>query len=158
MSSVTFATKADEDSDLVKEFNEYKQENSMNSKSEAIRSLMRAGLEEEYNQDESDDIDGQRKESATQPATPLQDALADAGLLDRRFAAYAIFGVIVSDIYDLMVDVGTFFVSVGTVNTAFTSVALLIVAMFIVYYGINPLVATLQDDSQDERRAAQGAD
>jgi metal-responsive CopG/Arc/MetJ family transcriptional regulator len=57
MSSVTFATKADEDSDLVKEFNEYKQENSMNSKSEAIRSLMRAGLEEEYNQDESDDID-----------------------------------------------------------------------------------------------------
>jgi hypothetical protein len=158
MSSVTFATKADEDSDLVKEFNEYKQENSMNSKSEAIRSLMRAGLEEEYNQDESDDTDGQRKESATQPATPLQDALADAGLLDRRFAAYAIFGVIVSDIYDLMVDVGTFFVSIGTVNTVFTSVALLIVAMFIVDYGINPLVATLQDDSQDERRAAQGAD
>jgi hypothetical protein len=57
-----------------------------------------------------------------------------------------------------MVDVGTFFVSIGTVNTVFTSVALLIVAMFIVDYGINPLVATLQDDSQDERRAAQGAD
>ena len=158
MSSVTFATKADEDSDLVKQFNEYKQENSMNSKSEAIRSLMRAGLEEEYNQDESDDTDSQRKKSATQPATPLQDALADAGLLDRRFAAYAIFGVIVSDIYDLMADVGTFFVSIGTVNTVFTSVALLVVAMFIVDYGINPLVATLQDDSQDERRAAQGAD
>jgi Arc/MetJ-type ribon-helix-helix transcriptional regulator len=158
MSTTTFSAQVEEDSELVDQFEEYRESNSMTSKSEAVRTLIREGLEDDHDQDESDDTDGQRKKSATQPATPLQDALADAGLLDRRFAAYAIFGVVVSDIYDLMVDVGTFFVSLGTVNTVFTSVALLVVAMFIVDYGINPLVATLQDDSQDERRAAQGAD
>jgi hypothetical protein len=81
MSSVTFATKADEDSDLVKEFNEYKQENSMNSKSEAIRSLMRAGLEEEYNQDESDDTDSQRKEPATRTTDDRPDFAVDSLVL-----------------------------------------------------------------------------
>jgi len=153
MSTITFATKAEEDSDLVKQFKKYKEEKSMNSKSEAIRSLMRSGLEQEY-QDGSDSQD----DEPSQVATPLQDALIQAGLLDRRFFGYAIFGFVVNDIYDLMASVGTYFVSLGTVNTIFTVFALLIVAMFIVDYGINPLVATLQDDSQDEKGAAQGAD
>jgi hypothetical protein len=153
MSSVTFATKAEEDSDLVKQFKKYKQENSMNSKSEAIRSLMRAGLEEEY-QDDSDSQD----DEPSQVGTPLQDALIQAGLLDRRFFGYAIFGFVVNDIYDLMASVGTYFVSLGTVNTIFTVFALLIVAMFTVDYVIKPLASTLQDNPQDERRSAQGAD
>lgn len=55
MSSITIATKVDEDSKLVKQFNEYKEENSMNSKSEATRALMRAGLEQEHREDDDDD-------------------------------------------------------------------------------------------------------
>jgi len=98
MSTTTFSAQVEEDSELVDQFEEYRESNSMTSKSEAVRTLIREGLEDDHDQDESDDTDGQRKKSATQPATPLQDALADAGLLDRRFAAYAIFGVIVSDI------------------------------------------------------------
>jgi len=50
MSSVTMATKVDEDSTLAEEFEEFKQDNSMYSKSEAIRTLLRAGLEVEYHQ------------------------------------------------------------------------------------------------------------
>jgi len=50
MSSVTLATKVDEDSTLAEEFEEFKQDNSMYSKSEAIRTLLRAGLEVEYHQ------------------------------------------------------------------------------------------------------------
>lgn len=57
MSSITIATKVDEDSKLVKQFNEYKEENSMNSKSEATRALMRAGLEQEHRDDDDDTAD-----------------------------------------------------------------------------------------------------
>lgn len=158
MSTTTFSAQVEEDSELVDQFEEYRESNSMTSKSEAVRTLIREGLEDDHDQDESDDTDGQRKKSATQPATPLQDALADAGLLDRRFFSYAIFGFVAGDIYDLMIDVGTFFVSTGTVNTIFTVFALLIVAMFTVDYVIKPLASTLQDDSKDTKRAAQGAD
>jgi hypothetical protein len=46
MSSVMLSTKVDEDSELAEEFEEFKESNSMYSKSEAIRTLMRAGLEQ----------------------------------------------------------------------------------------------------------------
>ena len=42
MSSVMLSTKVDEDSELAEEFEEFKESNSMYSKSEAIRTLMRA--------------------------------------------------------------------------------------------------------------------
>lgn len=154
MSTVTIATKVDEDSKLVKQFNEYKESNSMNSKSEAMRALLRAGIEKEYVQDDSDSQD----DEPSQVATSLQDALIQARLLDRRFFGYAIFGFVVNDIYDLMTSVGTYFVSLGTVNTIFTAFALLISMMFTVDYVIKPLVSTLQDDSADGKRAAQRAD
>lgn len=136
MSTVTIATKIDENSELVKQFNEYKEANSMNSKSEAMRALLRAGIEKEYIQDDSDSQDD---------GPSLKDALSQAGLLNRRFFGYAIFGFVAGDIYDLMTSVGTYFVSLGTVNRIFAVFALVIAMMFIVDYAIKPLASTIRE-------------
>lgn len=148
MSSVTIATQVNEDDNLVQEFEEYCERNSMQSKSEGVRTLIREGLEES---DEDEEGETSSQDTQTRRATtPLQDALAEAGLLDRRFFGYAIFGVIAQDIYQLMVDVGTFFVSIGTVNVLFTSVALLITSMFTLDYVVAPLLSFIKESTEPE--------
>ena len=64
MSTTTFSAQVEEDSELVDQFEEYRESNSMTSKSEAVRTLIREGLDD--NQDEFNNTDGQKKESATQ--------------------------------------------------------------------------------------------
>jgi hypothetical protein len=48
--TVTISAKLDSDSTLAEEFEEYREANSMTSKSEAVRHLLRAGLEQELPQ------------------------------------------------------------------------------------------------------------
>ena len=64
MSMTTFSAQADEDSGLVEQFEEYRQQKGM-TKSEAVRSLMRQSLERELD-DDQDDV--QRDESAQTPS------------------------------------------------------------------------------------------
>lgn len=62
---VTISARVDEDSDLAQEFDQYQKQNSMTSKSEAVRHLIRSGLEQELQQpDNADDADSAQSDSA----------------------------------------------------------------------------------------------
>jgi|APHM01.1.fsa_nt_gi hypothetical protein len=144
MSSVTIATKVDEESNLVQEFEEYKKRKSMNSKSEAVRTLLREGLE---NEAEDNDADKSASSQDAQPraTVPLQDAMSEAGLLNRRFIAYALFALVAQDIYQLVIDVGTFFNSTGAANWAFSISASIVLLLFIFDYVFKPLASSVKD-------------
>jgi hypothetical protein len=64
MSMTTFSAQVDEDSGLVEQFEEYRQQKGM-TKSEAVRSLMRQSLEREL-EDDQDDV--QRDQPAQTPS------------------------------------------------------------------------------------------
>jgi hypothetical protein len=70
MSTTTFSAQVEEDSELVDQFQEYREENSMTSKSEAVRTLLREGLEDEQNS--QDPQSAPESESATDTESATQ--------------------------------------------------------------------------------------
>jgi len=69
---VTISARVDADSDLAEQMEQYRSQNSMTSKSEAIRHLLRAGLEQELEQpDVDDDRDVARDDADSSPSIDL---------------------------------------------------------------------------------------
>lgn len=69
----TISARVDEDSDLAQQLDQYQAQNSMTSKSEAVRHLLRSGLEHEFEQP-ADDVDDE-----PDPSPGVADADADSG-------------------------------------------------------------------------------
>ena len=69
----TLSAVVEDDSRLVEEFEEYRQHRSMNTKSEAVRALVRAGLDEEL----EDDDDRDQEEQPAAPAAAGGPAAGD---------------------------------------------------------------------------------
>lgn len=63
MSSTTFAAQVDDDSQLAQEFEEYREQRSMHSKSEAVRTLLREGLQEAADPDAQSDSESESAET-----------------------------------------------------------------------------------------------
>jgi Arc/MetJ-type ribon-helix-helix transcriptional regulator len=79
MSTTTFSAQVESDSELVDQFEEYREENSMTSKSEAVRTLLREGLEDEQNsQDPQSATD---TESSTRTTDDRPDFAVDSLVL-----------------------------------------------------------------------------
>jgi len=68
MSTTTLSAQVEEDSELVDQFQEYRESNSMTSKSEAVRTLIREGLEDEQNSQDP------QSASESEPATDTESA------------------------------------------------------------------------------------
>jgi Arc/MetJ-type ribon-helix-helix transcriptional regulator len=67
----TLSAQVDSDTELAKQFEEYREQNAMTSRSEAVRHLVRAGLEQELSKQTDDDAADSTAsgQSAGQPAT-----------------------------------------------------------------------------------------
>jgi len=75
---VTISARVDADSDLAEQMEQYRSQNSMTSKSEAVRHLLRAGLEQELEQ--SDDV---VDDSAASDAAEASDSAAASARQDQ---------------------------------------------------------------------------
>ena len=69
---VTISARVDADSDLASELEEYQEQNSMTSKSEAVRHLLRSGLAQEMERPD-DDVDDDRDAARDADSSPSID-------------------------------------------------------------------------------------
>ena len=81
----TISTQVEEDSELIDEFNDYREQNSMNSKSEAVRTLMRDAL-----QDRDDEGDSQREDTEEDETKP---SLSDSQIYSMTLTFFVTVGV-----------------------------------------------------------------
>jgi Arc/MetJ-type ribon-helix-helix transcriptional regulator len=77
MSTTTFSAQVEEDSELVDQFEEYRESNSMTSKSEAVRTLIREGLEDEQNSQDPQSASKSEPATGTESATRTTDDRPD---------------------------------------------------------------------------------
>lgn len=83
---VTISARVDADSDLASELEEYQEQNSMTSKSEAVRHLLRSGLSQEMERPD-DDVDDDRDvarvdvDARSSPGNPLNMTSGDGAIV-----------------------------------------------------------------------------
>lgn len=82
MGNKTLSAQVDEDSDLARDFERYREQKGMKSKSEAVRTLVRESLDQEFNEARSDD-DSSDTESdrASSPVETVSDILSNISLM-----------------------------------------------------------------------------
>jgi hypothetical protein len=83
---VTISARVDADSDLASELEEYQEQNSMTSKSEAVRHLLRSGLAQEMERPDDvvdDDRDAARGDvdARSSPGNPLNMTSGDGAIV-----------------------------------------------------------------------------